>query len=68
MCKKLVGVLHSHHVIPRWLGGVDEDMIQVCPKCHKMVDTKFMSILLNPFGDNGYGDKTCRDIKKGMKE
>jgi len=35
------GVLHSHHLIPRWLGGQAEDIIQVCKSCHSRLDACF---------------------------
>ena len=38
MCGKFVKQTQSHHSLPIWLGGKDEDILEVCPKCHSTAD------------------------------
>lgn len=54
--------LHSHHVVPRWIGGDETDIIQVCAACHKKADQVFVNFLLDPWGGRGgkWGDKKKR--------
>jgi len=49
MCRKLFGQLDTHHAIPRYLGGNNEDTIQVCKSCHKKADIRFDTLILDPF-------------------
>jgi hypothetical protein len=50
MCKRLVLHLDSHHAIPRFMGGDDTDIIQVCRSCHRKSEIKFVNFLLDPWG------------------
>jgi hypothetical protein len=44
-CGSEVNRLHSHHLIPRYLSGTEEDIIEVCPKCHNMLESGFQNFL-----------------------
>ena len=33
--------ISSHHIIPRWCGGTNDDIIEVCRSCHKKLDYLF---------------------------
>jgi hypothetical protein len=37
--------LDSHHLIPRYLGGQREDIIQVCRSCHRKIEILFQNFL-----------------------
>lgn len=37
--------LSSHHLIPRWCGGVDEDIVEVCWACHRKLDHLFTNFI-----------------------
>ena len=56
MCGCLSKKLDSHHVVPRYMGGEDSDIIQVCPVCHGKADKKLERLLLDPW-DMGRGSK-----------
>jgi uncharacterized phage-like protein YoqJ len=49
MCGKHTSRLDSHHTIPRYIGGDDRDIIQVCKSCHIRADKLFAHIIVNPF-------------------
>lgn len=33
--------LHTHHLIPRWCGGLEGDKMEVCNSCHRKLDARF---------------------------
>lgn len=50
MCGRLFTSLHSHHTIPRSLGGANRDIIQVCISCHRKADAAFENYIMDPHG------------------
>ena len=50
-CGKDKKLIDSHHLIPRWCDGVDEDIVEVCRGCHSSLDAKFKNFIF-------YGDFT----------
>jgi len=69
MCdKKVENFLSGHHVMPRFLGGTDEDIILVCRNCHSRADKIFLQYLLDPFGENGYGIFWRNPIQKKKRD
>lgn len=50
MCGKEELRIHSHHAVPRYIGGGREDLIEVCAGCHVRSDTRVKTLLLDPFG------------------
>lgn len=49
--------LTTHHLIPRWCGGKDEDTIEICRKCHVKLETIFENFIkfgtiISPFWEN----------------
>ena len=42
LCGSVGGMLHIHHILKRNKGGTDhlDNLITVCPKCHKLADGK----------------------------
>jgi hypothetical protein len=50
MCGEDAFILESHHACPRFVGGDERDIIQVCKKCHTLADKKMRFFLTHPFG------------------
>jgi len=45
-CEKFVEKkIESHHLIPRWCGGTDEDIIEVCHSCHAKLERIFENFI-----------------------
>lgn len=51
MCGEFATRLETHHQIPRYFGGKEDDTIQVCKSCHSKADQRFTKFLLEPFGE-----------------
>jgi hypothetical protein len=44
-CGRYYEHLQSHHLIPRWCGGTDEDIINVCASCHHILEVRFRNFI-----------------------
>lgn len=49
--------IESHHLIPRWCGGKDEDVMEVCHSCHAKLEIIFENFIKwgnfnSPFWEN----------------
>jgi hypothetical protein len=49
MCGEDKKLIDSHHLIPIWCGGMEEDIIQVCRGCHTKLESKFKNLIF--YGD-----------------
>lgn len=46
VCGKMVKQTDTHHILPRALGGGDEDTIEVCKACHSKMDRWIESFIV----------------------
>lgn len=49
MCGKHHHKIHMHHTIPRYMDGGDEDIIPLCPSCHRIAEATFERFILDPY-------------------
>jgi len=45
-CKEETEILDSHHLIPLWIGGTDEDVMNVCRKCEFLGDEYMCTLIV----------------------
>lgn len=38
-------ILCTHHLIPRWCGGLDGDIIEACRSCHRKLEERFSNFI-----------------------